>query len=375
MTKIIANYLPQFHRIPENDAWWGDGFTDWVATKNAKPLFAGHNQPKKPLNDNYYDLSCEKSLRWQASIASNAGIYGFGIYHYWFNSNLQLLQKPAEIILNSDISINFMFIWDNASWKRTWGNIKNANDWAPLYENNSYIRSNNGILAELIYGSERDWIKHFNYLLPFFKDHRYIRNYQGKPLFMFFNTDSNTEILTNIADCWNKLAISNGLPGICFLERTNKNHSSIFDFRVDYEPVQHGWNHSAFINRILEKAIFFKENKFNQCHLLNYDKLWGDIIKSAKNCKNDTLLFGSFVNYDDSPRRGRKGRIVCGATPYKFQKYMTELLKICSIKNKEFLFLTAWNEWGEGAYLEPDELNGYSYLDAIKNAINDSSNS
>ena len=103
--------------------------------------------------------------------------------------------------------------------------------------------------------------------------------------------------------------------------------------------------------------------------------MWADIIKSAKNCKNDTLLFGSFVNYDDSPRRGRKGRIVCGATPYKFQKYMTELLKICSIKNKEFLFLTAWNEWGEGAYLEPDELNGFSYLDAIKNAINDSSNS
>lgn len=375
MTKIIANYLPQFHRIPENDAWWGDGFTDWVATKNAKPLYEGHNQPRKPLNDNYYDLSCEKALRWQASIASNAGIYGFGIYHYWFNSKLQLLQKPAEIILNSDISINFMFIWDNASWKRTWGNIKNANDWAPLYEKESAIKPNKGILAELIYGDEIDWKIHFNYLLPFFKDHRYIRNHEGKPLFMFFNTDSNSEILIKIADYWNQLAILNGLPGICFLERRNKFNTSKFDYRVDYEPVQHGWNHSFFIKKILEKVIFLKEKKFNQCHLLKYDKVWTDIIKSAKSCKDDSLFFGSFVNYDDSPRRGRKGRIVCGASPSKFQKYMSELLKICSNKNKEFLFLTAWNEWGEGAYLEPDELNGYSYLDAIKNAINDSSNS
>ncbi|MBQ0066894.1 MAG: glycoside hydrolase family 99-like domain-containing protein, partial [Phascolarctobacterium sp.] len=133
--KVIANYLPQYHRIPENDMWWGEGYTDWVATKNAKPLFEGHRQPRIPLDNNYYDLSDVNTIRWQAQLARKYGVYGFGIYHYWFNSNMQLLQKPAELLLkNKDIDINFMFIWDNSSWIRSWSNIKECNDWAPKFD-------------------------------------------------------------------------------------------------------------------------------------------------------------------------------------------------------------------------------------------------
>ena len=112
--KVIANYLPQYHTIPENDKWWGKGFTDWIAVKATEPAYEGHNQPRVPLNENYYSLDCADSIRWQASLAREYGIYGFGIYHYWFSSNQQLLQKPAELLLqNKDIDINFMFIWDN----------------------------------------------------------------------------------------------------------------------------------------------------------------------------------------------------------------------------------------------------------------------
>ena len=99
--KVIANYLPQYHTIPENDKWWGKGFTDWIAVKATEPAYEGHNQPRVPLNENYYSLDCADSIRWQASLAREYGIYGFGIYHYWFSSNQQLLQKPANMGLLS----------------------------------------------------------------------------------------------------------------------------------------------------------------------------------------------------------------------------------------------------------------------------------
>ena len=133
--KVIANYLPQYHTIPENDKWWGKGFTDWIAVKATEPAYEGHNQPRVPLNENYYSLDCADSIRWQASLAREYGIYGFGIYHYWFSSNQQLLQKPAELLLqNKDIDINFMFIWDNLTWKRTWSKLSRGLDWAPNYD-------------------------------------------------------------------------------------------------------------------------------------------------------------------------------------------------------------------------------------------------
>ena len=120
-TKIIAMYLPQYHQIPENDKWWGEGFTDWVGAKSASSLFEGHEQPKIPMNDNYYDLSKADDIRWQAKLAREYGVYGFGIYHYWFSSSQKLLTKPAELILaNKDIDIPFFFAWDNCSWVRTW---------------------------------------------------------------------------------------------------------------------------------------------------------------------------------------------------------------------------------------------------------------
>ena len=132
--QIIALYLPQYHRIPENDKFWGDGFTDWVTVKNAKSLFDGHQQPRVPLNDNYYDLSLKENVAWQAQLAKEYGIDGFGVYHYWFNNEQNLLTKPAEIIRdNDDIDINYFFVWDNGNWIRSWSNVA-GNDWAPIAE-------------------------------------------------------------------------------------------------------------------------------------------------------------------------------------------------------------------------------------------------
>ena len=150
--KIIANYLPQYHQTPYNDKWWGDGYTDWVAVKKAKPLFEGHQQPRIPMNENYYALDDVEALQWQAKLAEEYGIYGFGIYHYWFSEEQNLLNTPARMLLEEqDIDINFMFIWDNDTWRRSWSAIQEGNSWAITFEGNpaEMEKRDNGVLAEL----------------------------------------------------------------------------------------------------------------------------------------------------------------------------------------------------------------------------------
>lgn len=365
--KVIANYLPQYHRIPENDKWWGEGFTDWVAVKKSEPLYSGHNQPRVPYNNNYYSLDQPDAIRWQAELANRYGIFGFGIYHYWFSSEQQLLQKPAEILLaHKDIDINYMFIWDNLTWKRTWSKLNRGLDWAPNYDNTveNHEPKDSGILAELVYGSEEDWKKHYNYLVPFFKDRRYIKK-DNRPVFSVFQPRNDIDTLHKMAQCWNELAKKDGFDGILFLSK-----DSIWPERMEgkmkYAPFA-PTNWRVFLEYKMKDYVA----KRKKCAgLFDYDKCWKNILADAKRSKPDTYLCG-FVRYDDTPRRGNKARIVINETVEKFKKYMKELLSISKEQNKEFVFLMAWNEWGEGAYLEPDTVDGESYLSALRDVIDE----
>lgn len=365
--KVIANYLPQYHTIPENDKWWGKGFTDWIAVKATEPAYEGHNQPRVPLNENYYSLDCADSIRWQASLAREYGIYGFGIYHYWFSSNQQLLQKPAELLLqNKDIDINFMFIWDNLTWKRTWSKLSRGLDWAPNYDKSTEDLENvdSGILAELVYGTEDDWKKHYNYLLPFFKDERYIKK-DNRPVFSIFQPRNDIETLKKMTKYWNELAKKDGFDGIYFLSK-----DSVWPERLEgkmkYAPfAPTSW--SIFMEYKI-KEFFAKKRK--RIGFYDYDKCWKNILTDAKKAPRDTYLCG-FVRYDDSPRRGNKARIILNESPEKFGEYMKKLMTISKKQNKEFVFLMAWNEWGEGAYLEPDTVDGNSYLEILKKVIDE----
>ena len=130
--KVVAMYLPQFHRTDENDKWWGEGFTDWVAVKEAEPVFEGHIQPRVPLNENYYNLMDREVMQWQAELAKKYNVYGFCFYHYWFKKGQKLLEKPAENLLNwKDIDMKFCFSWANVTWARTWSKITSKNEWSP----------------------------------------------------------------------------------------------------------------------------------------------------------------------------------------------------------------------------------------------------
>lgn len=364
-TRIIALYLPQFHQIPENDRFWGKGYTDWVAVKKAKPLYNGHRQPRVPFNENYYDLSCSENVRWQAMLAKEYGIDGFGVYHYWFNNENNLLTKPAEIIRDEDIDIDYFFIWDNSSWKRSWSNVP-GNAWAPTAEHNV---PNGGpeILIPYVLGGEKDWENHYRYVTTHFKTAKYIK-IDNKPVFGIFGYASD---LLPMCEFWNKLAQEDGFDGVHFVfhnPRTNALPRGIF--RYNYEPHSSGWQkHLGFVGRVCRKLNIFQPQK-KALSLYNYDRIWRYLLNMARRHPEPNLYHGAFVAYDDSPRRGGNGAIIVqGSSPAKFERYFRKLYRISSAQKKEFIFITAWNEWGEGAYLEPDSENGYEFLFALKKAI------
>lgn len=362
--KIIAAYLPQFHEIEENNKWWGKGYTDWVAVKNAKPLFEGHDQPKIPKDCHYYSLDNKDEIRWQAELAKKHGIDGFAIYHYWFSSKQHLLGKPAEIILeNKDINIQYFLVWDNNSWvNKTWKGIKFTNNWVP---NQTTKDNNNGMLAEVIYGDEAEWKKHYNYLLPFFKDERYIR-IDNKPVLGIFSPANDNETIIKMTEYLNNLAIMDGLGGIVFISA-----GTFSKVRLDYEFRYEPFNVCTPLDYIYRKV---KTRKPNAMKIYKYDNVWRKILCNAIFFSNDKVLFGGFVRYDDTPRRGKSASVIVGGTPKKFYEYIKKLIEISEKKHKPLIYLTAWNEWGEGAYLEPDTTSGLEYLNALKRAIDDYDN-
>lgn len=360
--KILAMYLPQYHVIPENSKFWGEGFTDWVSVRKATPLYEGHEQPVVPLNG-YYDLSQKESIAWQIDLAKKYGVYGFGIYHYWFSEGNVLLTKPAELILeNKDLDIPFFFAWDNANWRRTWSKFR-GNAWAPLADagQKKPATEEASILMKYELGGEKEWEIHFNYLLPYFKDERYIK-VDGKPLFEIFNYSSKVYEMHHY---WDKLAKQHGFAGIEMLYKK----SPLYELPPEvtnfcYEPQYSGWS-NKFKMYAYKALSLMNLNKFGPLKY-SYDAVWKKLLKNARTRANANEWHGAFVGYDDTPRRGKQGRIVAGATPEKFGKYLAELKKICNQQGKEYILLTAWNEWGEGAKLEPDTLTRYKYLEEIQ---------
>lgn len=369
--KIVANYLPQFHEIPENNAFWGKGYTDWVAVKNAVSLFPGHVQPKIPINNWYYSLDQFDDVKKQVEMANLYGIAGFNIYHYWFNSDLCLLTRPAEIILcHPELNISYMFTWDNASWKRTWSAVRHANDWAPMSDGK--LQGNNhgdGVLAKLDYGNKQDWVAHFEYLLKYFKDERYIKE-DNKPLFGLFNPNNEPNILKKMFSCWDELARANGFEGIKIICKNNHGENKISPYSFFYEPSNSAWETRSLLSKIF-KQIEKRRTPSPKDHpkIYEYKKIWEVLLKKAKENNDQGSYFGCFVNFDDTARRGNKSHVIVNGSPELFGWYLEKLIRICKEKNKSILFITAWNEWSEGAYLEPDEENKYGYLEAIKRVI------
>jgi hypothetical protein len=349
--KIIAYYLPQFHEIKENNEWWGKGFTEWTNVKRAKSLFKGHHQPIEPLNDNYYNLLDKETVKWQAELAKKYNVYGFCYYHYWFEGR-KILEKPAENLLEwKDIDKKYCFCWANHSWKKTW----------------------NGTMEMLIeqgYGNETEWEEHFNYLIDFFKDDRYIK-IDNKPVFMIYSAKDVNNLDERIK-FYEKKCIEHGFAGIFFIESLNNKRfkpvSEVSDAIVLREPTIGITSSSSILNRIIHKIKSgFKKNYLLKPMTYKFNTVCENSLEYAENIKSNKRVFlGSFTGWDSTTRHGRRGYILTGNTPERFIDYLMKQKKILSERNEEYIFMNAWNEWAEGMYLEPDKRNGYKYLEAIK---------
>ena len=349
--KKIAMYLPQFHTIPENDAWWGEGFTEWTAVKKAEPLFEGHHQPRIPGNRDYYNLLQKETMEWQASLMKKNSVDGLCFYHYWFGNGKMLLEKPAENLLKwKSIDMPFCFSWANETWARSWTVIRNKNVWSNLEEKEGNDPSSDGVLLQQIYGEEAEWEAHFRYLLPFFRDERYLKK-DGKPIFLIYRS-ADIPCLEEMLSAWKKLAEENGLPGL-FIIASNYVHGQRkgVDALLRPEP-------GSSIERVLQREPALSDG----VRMLDYDLIWETILSAED---GNGVLYGGFVDYDDTPRRGSEGMVVIGMTPLKFREYATRLIAKNAANDSEFVFLNAWNEWGEGMYLEPDEQHGEALLEAI----------
>lgn len=347
--KVLAMYLPQFHRTKENDEWWGEGFTEWSTVKAAKPLYPGHEQPVKPMD--YYDLMDRNVMSRQAEYMHQYGVDGMCFYHYYFENGRQVLEKPAENLLKwKDIDMPFCFYWANESWIRSWSNIS-GNSWTELFEAGKY-QSGESVLLKQSYGGRTSWKEHFTYLLPFFKDKRYIKN-EGRPVFIIYSPE-DIEHLEEMKNYWNELMEKEGMPPIFFIGKGTDN--GILDRSMLHEPMN-TWN--DFCERRFQNQYAFQ-------YYLSYDEVWERIL-SRQHIAENTYI-GGFVGFDDTPRRGYKGKIMYGGTPEKFRKYLIRLLLKAGKIHKDYVFINAWNEWGEGMYLEPDEKWGFQYLEAVKSA-------
>lgn len=355
--KIIAYYLPQFHETPENNLWWGEGYTEWSNARKARPLFKNQYQPREPLNNRYYDLLDVDTIKWQCDLAQKYGIYGFCFYHYWFGDGRKLLEKPVEnMIKRNDINMPFCFSWANEAWTRTWE--------GPGGEKH--------VLMSQKYCGKADWKEHFMYLLPFFQDKRYIRK-DNKPILLIYRIDK-IPCAREMFAYWNTLAKESGMEGIYLIQMLSneKYKRKIADAYTTYVPAWFFEHRDDVVKKmkyeIVEKLPQFIMPRFLAKVLLdvfNYDKCYRQLI-NKKYEKNEFM--GAFPDFDNTARRGNKAAIWEGSSPKKFEKYLKEIINMSKKNNKEFIFITAWNEWGEGNYLEPDKKNGYAYLHSIRNA-------
>lgn len=357
--KALALYLPQYHRTKENDAWWGEGYTDWVAVKNAKKLFSEHRQPRIPYKNNYYDLLEKETMLWQAKLAKKYGVYGFCMYHYWFKDGKRVLDKPAEnLLMWNDIDINYCFYWANESWIRSWSNIKDGNAWNTQLEKRK--ENEPAILLEQEYGDEKDWKEHFNYVLPFFKDSRYVK-IDNKPVFMIYRPDLMQDCLSKMMECWKKWAKEEGLEGVYFITQIAEAYPQKVpgDAYIIHEFKYSMWHDGKYD---------YWCDKIGKTSVLSYDLIWNILLERKYKYDRKVYLSGA-VDFDTTPRQGENAIIYKNVLPKSFEFYLTQLVKKSQDMDNEFVFINAWNEWGEGMYLEPDEEYRYGMLKAVRRAL------
>lgn len=373
--RVIAYYLPQYHPIPENDKYWGKGFTEWTNVVKARPLFRGHHQPNLPADLGFYDLRLSEVREEQARLAREAGIEGFCYWHYWFGEGKELLEHPFnEVVDSGKPDFPFCLGWANHEWStKTW----------------TASGKSKQIIAEMKYPGEKDYLLHFNKYLKAFKDKRYIK-VDGKLLFIIF-APLDMPDFKQFKDRWNKLAKENGLNGFHFVGiinnftlTRNKRYNlytkkTIFDqaainykrvFDMGFDAIN---SRGAVRANVLSEGFlhyYFKRFLMRMGLPVDVRVKYENIIKHyyAEEDRGEKVYPTIIPNFDRTPRAGRNTNgLWYKSTPQLFGKHIEQALDLIKDKIAEhkILFLQSWNEWGEGNYMEPDLTWGHQYLDVL----------
>lgn len=354
--KLIAFHLPQFHPIPENDGWWGKGFTEWTNVAKARPLFRGHYQPHLPADLGFYDLRLPEAREAQAALARSYGVHGFCYYHYWFNGR-RVLERPVNDILSSGMpDFPFCLCWANENWTRTWDG------------------QHRQVLLKQNYSTEDDR-NHIHSLLPVLSDPRYIR-VDGKPLFLIYRASDLPHPAATI-EIWQDEARRAGLNGLylCRVERAAQDHGDPrplgFDAGVQFEPDPIGIDTRMAPPRLwyLTRPNAALQVLRKRCTLYYYPEMArrGAIGRSV----GYPYFPCVFPNWDNSPRRSQGATIFINSTPNAYQSWLSSAIRreLGTPFTEKLVFINAWNEWAEGCHLEPDQLNGHDYLRATLAAV------
>lgn len=351
--RIIALYLPQYHPFPENDAWWGKGFTEWTNVGKAKPLFKGHEQPKVPADLGYYDLRIPESRELQVEYAKRAGVEGFCYYHYWFGGK-ELMERPFnEVVKLKSPDFPFCLCWANESWHNKFWNID----------------GNGGkkLLIEQTYIGEDDNKKHFYRLLNAFLDKRYLKQ-NNRLIFLIYSPLLFKNVSAFISQ-WNILAKENGLNGFYFVGHTTNKDNIQKILNLGFDAVNYNRIDSCYpCKGSLDfwKAEFLRK-VFNRPVVIPYNKCINklDGIEDSYEYVCPSII----PNWDHTPRSGVNGFLFHKSTPSLFSEHVSRVLNRIKHKQNKLVFLKSWNEWGEGNYMEPDLKWGCQYIDVLKEEI------
>lgn len=350
MPRMLAYYLPQFHPIPENDEWWGRGFTEWTNTAKAKPRFSGHYQPHVPADLGFYDLRVAETRVAQAAMARKYGIEGFCYYHYWFGAGRKLLERPFQEVLSSgEPDFPFCLCWANDTWTGIWHGAPNKT------------------LIEQRYPGVSDDESHFNTLLPAFEDSRYIR-VDGKPVLLVWRPFGFPDPAAMVRR-WQSMAIKAGLPGLFLIGiyRVGGPDPEAFGFDASVHngtPPLRPWGSwkspaqmaSARLQRALGRPTVVDYRKSMEYFL-------PEVLPETR--------YPSLVHaWDNTPRSGVNGLVLKNGTPEIFAEMLRRAFALTRTRtgpdDSRLIFLKSWNEWAEGNHLEPDLRDGLSYLEVVK---------
>jgi lipopolysaccharide biosynthesis protein len=349
--RLIAFHLPQFHPTPENDQWWGKGFTEWTNVAKAKPLFPGHLQPQVPADLGFYDLRLPEARHAQAELAREYGIEGFCYYHYWFGGR-RILERPVnEILLSREPDFPFCLCWANHSWSTAWDGTNKS-------------------LIEQVYPGWEDHAAHFDWLLQAFTDSRYI-TLDGKPVFLIYKPDDIPEV-ERVTDFFRERALKAGLPGLYLIGVSHRDETwdprprGLDACTMQALPRRDGRIPRRYLTTKLKLALKHQKSELT---IWDYEEFLPSLLRSNRVDFPDYPI--ALPRWDNTPRSGMRGVVLQNSTPELFRRHLRQAMaRVADNRPEErIVFLKAWNEWAEGNYVEPDQQWGHAYLDVIRQEL------